>query len=77
MEARRPLALWPVSVQAAIRRIILLEFNMLGLPPRLIANLDDAGITDPDTLADLARCTELELESSRAVKGLLGEPVAI
>ncbi len=36
----------------------------------------DAGITDPDTLADLARCTELELESSRAVKHLLGDPVA-
>ena len=37
----------------------------------------DAGITDPDTLADLERCTELELESSRAVKRLLGEPVAV
>lgn len=36
----------------------------------------DGGITDSDTLTDLARCTELELESSRAVKGLLGEPVA-
>lgn len=37
----------------------------------------DAGIGDPDTLADLERCTELELESSRAVKRLLGEPVAV
>ena len=37
--------------------------------------MSDAGITDADTLADLARCTELELESSRAVKGLLGDPV--
>lgn len=36
----------------------------------------DAGITDSDTLADLARCTELELESSHAVKHLLGDPVA-
>ncbi len=39
--------------------------------------MGDAGITDPDTLADLARCTELELESSRAVKRLLGEPVVV
>ncbi|MFK7916881.1 MAG: hypothetical protein AB8G14_02290 [Ilumatobacter sp.] len=39
--------------------------------------LGEGGITDPDTLADLARCTELELESSRAVKDLLGEPVAV
>ncbi len=37
----------------------------------------DAGITDPDTLADLRRCTALELESSQAVKRLLGEPVAV
>ena len=37
----------------------------------------DAGITDPDTLADLRRCTALELESSRAVKMLLGGPVAV
>ena len=37
--------------------------------------MGDAGITDPSTLADLARCTALELESSRAVKQLLGEPV--
>ena len=37
--------------------------------------LSDAGITDADTLTDLARCTELELESSRAVKRLLGDPV--
>jgi hypothetical protein len=39
--------------------------------------MGDSGITDPDTLADLARCTALELESSRAVKQLLGEPVAV
>lgn len=39
--------------------------------------MGDAGITDPDTLVDLARCTELELESSRAVKRLLGDPVAV
>lgn len=38
--------------------------------------LAEAGIDDPDTLADLRRCTELELESSRAVKDLLGDPVA-
>ncbi|MGB3736644.1 MAG: hypothetical protein WA964_16925 [Ilumatobacter sp.] len=37
----------------------------------------DAGITDPDTLADLERCTALELESSHAVKRLLDEPVAV
>ncbi len=37
----------------------------------------EAGITDPDTLADLRRCTALELESSQAVKRLLGEPVAV
>lgn len=38
--------------------------------------LADGGIDDADTLADLRRCTELELESSRAVKELLGDPVA-
>lgn len=38
--------------------------------------MSDAGVTDSDTLADLARCTALELESSRAVKQLLGEPAA-
>lgn len=37
----------------------------------------DSGITDADTIADLERCTELELESSRAVKRLLDEPVAV
>ncbi len=37
----------------------------------------DGDITDADTLADLARCTALELESSHAVKRLLGEPVAV
>ena len=39
--------------------------------------LADAGIEDQDTLDDLRRCTELELESSRAVKRLLGETVAV
>ncbi len=36
--------------------------------------LADAGINDRATLADLERCTALELESSRAVKVLLGDP---
>jgi hypothetical protein len=33
-------------------------------------------ITDATVCDQLARCTELELESSRAVKHLLGEPVS-
>lgn len=39
--------------------------------------LAEGGIDDPVTLADLRRCTALELESSHAVKQLLGDPVSV
>ncbi len=39
---------------------------------RLAENIDDEQVC-----AELARCTELELESSRAVKALLADPVSV